>query len=172
VQGQNQPPAISIQSPANNSKLSGPRNLVITVNATDSDGSVTKVDFFNGRVYLGQSATPPFTFTLPNAAVGNYTLLARATDNLGATTTSAGSHVTLQTGGSGGPALLISPTSTSDTFVFSVRTEANQSYVVETASSLNAPNWTAAGSFSGTGSDVPVSRPLTQGMQYFRVRTE
>jgi uncharacterized delta-60 repeat protein len=172
VQGANQPPAISIQSPANNSKLSGPRNLVITVDASDPDGSVTKVEFFNGRVYLGQSTTPPFTFTLPNAAVGSYTLLARATDNSGAATMSAGSHVTLQTGGAGGPALLTSPTSSSGTFAFSVRTEANHSYVVEAATSLNTPNWTTVGSFSGTGGDVPVNRPLTQGMQYFRVRTE
>jgi hypothetical protein len=172
VQGVNQAPTISIQDPVNNSTLTGPRNLVITVNANDLDGSVTKVEFFNGRVYLGQSTTPPFTFTVPNVAPGSYTFLARATDNSGATTLSTGSHVTLQAGTAALPALIKTAAASNGKIVFSVQTEANHSYVVEATSNLQTPNWAAVANFAGTGSDVPVSRPIDQSAVFFRIRTE
>ncbi|MDB6037490.1 MAG: large protein [Verrucomicrobiales bacterium] len=172
VQGVNQAPTISIQAPVNNSTFTGPRNLVITVNANDSDGSVTRVDFFNGRVYLGQSTTPPFTFTVPNAALGSYTLLARATDNSGATTLSAGSHVTLQAGTVASPALIKATAASNGTVSFSVQTEANHSYIVEATSNLQTPSWASVATFAGTGSDVPISHPVEQPVTFFRVRTE
>jgi hypothetical protein len=63
--------------------------VTIAANATDPNGTVQKVDFFNGNTPLGTVTTAPYTLTLSNLAVGNYNFMARATDNLGAMTTSA-----------------------------------------------------------------------------------
>jgi chitinase len=68
-------------------------NLAAT--ASDSDGSVTKVEFFNGATKLGEDTTAPYSLTLSGVGVGSYTLTARATDNLGASTTSALSTITV-----------------------------------------------------------------------------
>ena len=63
--------------------------------ASDADGSVSKVEFFNGAAKLGEDTTAPYGFTWSGVAAGTYTLTARATDNLGATTTSAASTITV-----------------------------------------------------------------------------
>jgi hypothetical protein len=61
----------------------------LTVNATDSDGSVQRVDYFNnGTNYLGGTTVAPFSFSWTNATPGTNRVAAIATDNLGATGTS------------------------------------------------------------------------------------
>jgi len=96
----NPPPTVSITAPANNTSFTAPAN--VTINATASDnGSVTKVEFFNGSTKLGEDTTSPYSFGWNNVAAGSYALTARATDNLGATTTSAIINITV-TNSSGG----------------------------------------------------------------------
>jgi len=84
----NQAPTISITAPANNAVIAAPATINITTNATDSDGTVSKVEFFNGTTSLGVVTTSPFNFTWNNVAAGTYTLTAIATDNGGLSTTS------------------------------------------------------------------------------------
>jgi M6 family metalloprotease-like protein len=86
VISENIKPTVSITSPANNSNFTAPLNTVITVNASDADGSVTKVDFFNGSTLLGTDNTAPYSLSWNNVAAGTYNLTAKATDNLGAFT--------------------------------------------------------------------------------------
>lgn len=83
----NKAPAAAVVSPANNSNNTT-GNITIKVNATDTDGSVTKVEFFVDNTKVGEDATTPFEFTLPNVAVGTYAVHVVATDNQGATATS------------------------------------------------------------------------------------
>jgi predicted phage tail protein len=66
-------------------------NLAAT--ASDANGMVTKVEFFNGAAKLGEDTTAPYNFAWSGVAAGTYTLTARATDNLGATATSAGATI-------------------------------------------------------------------------------
>jgi len=167
----NEPPAISIRSPTNNATLSVPLDLVIKVNASDPDGSISKVDFFNGRRLLGQSSASPFTFTLSNAPAGNYVLLARATDNLGAATVSSPNYVTIQTNTLGGLALFWNPI-TNGMFPFLIRSGLNQTYVVESATNLHAPTWQPVTNITGTGADIQILQPANQPAEFFRLRTE
>jgi GH18 family chitinase len=88
-------PAITLTAPANNSNLSAPASLVLTANASDSDGSVSKVEFYNGTQKLGEDLTAPYTYTWTNVAAGNYTISAKATDNTGAATTTSIAAVTV-----------------------------------------------------------------------------
>jgi RHS repeat-associated protein len=85
----NQPPTITITSPANNSSFTAPANITITANATAPNGNVAKVDFFQGTMLLGTVTSAPYTFAWNNVASGTYQLTAKVTDNFGFATTSA-----------------------------------------------------------------------------------
>ncbi len=91
----NKAPAVSITTPAANTTFSAPAAITITAAASDSDGTISKVDFYNGSVLLGTDATAPYSFVWTSVAAGNYSLNAKATDNLGAVTTSLPVAVTV-----------------------------------------------------------------------------
>ncbi len=78
-------PTVVITSPASGATVVAGANLPITVNAADSDGTVTKVSFYQGTTLLGESSTAPFTFTWNAVPLGSYSLKAVATDNTGLT---------------------------------------------------------------------------------------
>lgn len=85
----NTPPAVSITSPANNAVFTAPATITINAEASDTDGIISNVKFYNGTTYLKTVYTGPFTYTLSNLPAGTYSLTAKATDNLGAQTVSA-----------------------------------------------------------------------------------
>jgi hypothetical protein len=101
----NIPPAVSITSPASGASFTAPASITISASASDSDGSVAKVDFYQGASLLGTSTTAPYSFTWTNVTPGSYTLTARATDNLGAESASAPVNVTVN----GAPAITLIP---------------------------------------------------------------
>ena len=82
-------PTVSITSPTNNASFLTPINVSITTNATDADGSIYKVDFYNGAILIGTSTTSPYSYIWANVVAGNYSITAKATDNGGLTTTSS-----------------------------------------------------------------------------------
>ncbi|MGC4017345.1 MAG: Ig-like domain-containing protein [Luteolibacter sp.] len=81
-------PTVAITSDFDGHKVPA-SSLVLTASASDSDGVVSKVEFFNGATKLGECTSAPYTITLPSVAVGNYAITAKATDNDGGTATSA-----------------------------------------------------------------------------------
>ena len=50
----NQPPTATITSPSAGATFTAPATVAIAASAADSDGTVAKVDFFNGTTLLGQ----------------------------------------------------------------------------------------------------------------------
>ncbi|QHT67859.1 T9SS type A sorting domain-containing protein [Rhodocytophaga rosea] len=84
----NAAPAISITAPANNSAFIDPASVTITVNASDTDGEITKVEFYNGTTRLGEDVEAPYSYTWTNVGVNTYSITAKATDNRGAVTNS------------------------------------------------------------------------------------
>ena len=91
----NKPPTVSITAPANGAVFSAPANITISVNASDQNGTVTKVDFYAGAMLLGTRTTAPYSVTWSNVTAGTYALTAQATDNLGATKTSTAVSITV-----------------------------------------------------------------------------
>jgi autotransporter-associated beta strand protein len=89
----NVPPAVTLTAPANNTVFTAPATVTLTANAGDSDGTVTKVEFFSGATKLGEDTTSPYSFTWSNVTAGVYDLTARATDNTGASTPSGISNI-------------------------------------------------------------------------------
>ncbi|HVI49033.1 MAG TPA: Ig-like domain-containing protein [Chitinophaga sp.] len=95
----NQPPRVNITSPANNASFTAPASVAIQATATDSDGSIVSVEFFNGSTSLAVVSAPPYSYTWSNVATGNYVLTAKATDNQGSSTTSAAVNIKVSNGG-------------------------------------------------------------------------
>jgi hypothetical protein len=91
----NTPPTVSITAPANGASFTAPATVSIAASASDSGGSITLVEFFQGTTKLGQDTTAPYSFSWTNVAVGSYSLMARATDNSGSATTSAAVNITV-----------------------------------------------------------------------------
>jgi regulation of enolase protein 1 (concanavalin A-like superfamily) len=93
----NNPPTVSISSPASGASYTAPASIAINATAGDADGSVTRVDFYAGSQQVGSDTTSPFSTTWSNVAAGTYSLTAVATDNGGLTTTSSPISVTVRT---------------------------------------------------------------------------
>ena len=93
----NSPPTVTLTQPADGASFTAPATMGLSATASDTDGTVTKVEFFNGVTKLGEDTTAPFGFTWSGVGAGSYTLTARATDDLGATATSAPSRITVGT---------------------------------------------------------------------------
>lgn len=85
----NPAPTVSITAPANNAGFTAPASINITANASDTNGNVTQVQFYNGTTLLGTDTSSPYSFSWNGVSAGTYTLTARATDNGGAIGTSA-----------------------------------------------------------------------------------
>ena len=83
----------------NAASYTAPAAVTINATAADTDGSVAKVEFFNGATKLGEDLTAPYTFSWTGVAAGTYTLSAKATDNAGAATTSAAVSITVNAAG-------------------------------------------------------------------------
>lgn len=60
---------------------------MINVDASDSDGTISEVEFYSGQTLLGTDATAPYSQEWTNAA-GSYTLTAKVIDDAGAATAS------------------------------------------------------------------------------------
>jgi uncharacterized repeat protein (TIGR02059 family) len=77
----NQPPAVNIASPTKSTSFISPATITIEATASDPDGTITKVEYYNGTVKLGESTTSPWSFTWKEVQEGSYSLTAAATDN-------------------------------------------------------------------------------------------
>lgn len=85
----NAPPTVALTAPGSGFIVDEPATVAVTATAADTDGSIIKVEFFNGAEKLGQATQAPFQFNWLGVTKGDYTITARATDNKGAATTSA-----------------------------------------------------------------------------------
>lgn len=82
-------PSATLTAPAANSVFAAPASINLAANVSDPDGTITKVDFFQGTTLLGTVSRAPYAFTWTAVAAGRYSLTAKATDNSGVTTTSS-----------------------------------------------------------------------------------
>ena len=142
----NVPPVISWVVPTNNSTFIQPKTIALTASATDANGTVTNVAFFNGTNLLGNVTSGignQYSLAWNNAALGSYTLSARATDNSGATNNSPATiAIVVQ------PLTLTLPgTQINGQFSLTFQGQNGQNYVLETSTNLTTgwtPVWTNA----------------------------
>ena len=93
------PPTVTLTAPANGTIYNDPATIIMTAIASDADGSIARVEFYQGKNKLGERYASPFTWTIYNAPAYNYSgaaaLTARAVDNRGAVTISNAVAVTV-----------------------------------------------------------------------------
>jgi GH18 family chitinase len=103
--GDNIPPTVAITSPPNGASVTEGEDISITAEASDLDGSVSRVEFFANGIPLGSdsdNSDSEFQVTWYDVAAGSCSLTAVAIDNGGATTTSAAVNITVGSSGGGG----------------------------------------------------------------------
>lgn len=83
--GANQPPSVAIASPTNGANFAAPALVALVAAASDPDGTVAKVEFFQGGAKIGEDGSAPYEQAVSALPAGSYVFVARATDNLGAT---------------------------------------------------------------------------------------
>jgi endoglucanase len=105
--GSNAQPAVAITSPAAGASFPAPATITAKAAASDSDGSVARVDFTLGS-FQATAATAPYSATFGDVPAGVYQLTARATDDKGAVGVSEPVTVTVTGPAAGAPALHVS----------------------------------------------------------------
>ncbi len=89
VRAPNVPPTVSAISPVEGASITQGQPIVITANASDIDGAVVSVSFYNGTSLLGTDSVYPYSYTWTGATTGTKSITVRAIDIDGALTTSA-----------------------------------------------------------------------------------
>ena len=99
-------PSVAITSPASAASFDAPATVPIIASANDSDGSIVRVDFYQGSTLIGSDATSPYAVTWTDVPAGSYSLSAVAFDDDGAQKTSEA--VPISVVGSTGPQVTVS----------------------------------------------------------------
>jgi hypothetical protein len=161
----NNPPQITLVSPADGTVFTAPTNILLSATASDPDGSISKVEFFQGATKLGETNNAPYQFMWNNVPAGFYSLTAKATDDSSATTLSSVASIRMTAPG-------LSANYTSGQIVISWATAAG-SYTLETTDSLTPPvSWTPAPETPVVnGPQTTVTITAGAGIKFYRLRS-
>jgi hypothetical protein len=165
-------PTASITSPNNGQSFIAPANVIIAANAGDSDGTISKVEFFNGATKLGEDLASPYSFNWNNVVAGSYTLTVKATDNRGATMTSA--EVTIAvTNSPAMPVTLLNPTWIGSDFVFSFASQSGHTYEIQYTNAPGTGTWQVLTTLTGDGLTLSVTNQNASAIRrFYRVETK
>jgi plastocyanin len=149
VAAANVPPTISITNPPNGATFSAPASFTLAAAASDSDGSVTNVQFLEGATFLGNDTSIPYSVSVNSLAAADYTFSAVATDNGGlSATNSITVHVVTPV-----PIVISAPVfSPPSDFHFNYTANTGLSYIVQQSSDLI--NWTTINTNVAAASSV------------------
>ena len=91
----NQPPSVTILTPANNATVTQGSTVGLTAAAQDPDGAIARVEYWRGTTLIGSSTTAPYPVAFAAGTLGSVSLVAKAFDNLGASAASAAVNFTV-----------------------------------------------------------------------------
>jgi len=146
----NVPPAIAISSPTNGTVYAAPAAVNIQATASDSDATVTNVQFLIGSTVVSNLTASPFAATTNLLVAGSYTISAVAFDNVGLKNTNSVT-VSVVT-----PLALniSSPLRTAGTFQFNYPANTGLSYVVQKTTNLISSAWVPISTNQAAGNPV------------------
>lgn len=162
----NQPPTVHISAPAANASFPSATPITIEASAADSNGSVSKVGFYDGSILLGEDATAPYQLVWTNPPAGPHRLIARATDDLGASGDS--NPIPITVGASARHHISVSVIG--NTVRLTLQGDPG-SYVIQRSSNL--ADWTNEFPvILDGGGMVPVDDPLVSGARFYRSKRQ
>lgn len=91
----NQAPTVAMTSPASGAAFTAPATISLGASASDSDGTIAKVEFYAGSTLLGTDTEAPYQLSWSSVPTGTYNLTAVATDDDGASATSSTVSITV-----------------------------------------------------------------------------
>jgi Zn-dependent metalloprotease len=150
----NAPPIVALSSPTAGQSFASATDITLQATANDPDGTIAKVEFYQGSTKLGESASAPYSFTWTHVAAGNYNLLARAIDNLGAATDSKPVAIVV-----GAPAQLSGGKVVGGHFQFTIQSDAGSVFQIQRSTDL--VTWTSLGPITNTTGSVPFQDPAS-----------
>src|ERR1051326_3585039 len=74
VIGSNMPPSVTLTSPAQDSSFGTSKSVALAAEASDADGSIRKVEFYDGARKIGAATNTPYTFLWTNPQAGIHQL--------------------------------------------------------------------------------------------------
>ena len=104
-------PVVAITSPNSGNSIIAGSNLNITANASEANGKIAVVYFYNGSAYLGSSNTPPYSYTWANVPAGAYSITAKAVDANGVSAASSPVAITAVSSAPAAPVVISNPVS-------------------------------------------------------------
>jgi hypothetical protein len=119
----NAAPTVSLTTPGNGASYTAPASIPLAATAADADGSIYRVDFYQGSTLLGSDTTAPYTFTWTNVAAGTYSMVAVAIDNLQAYSVSPVAGITVTGVATATKTLMFAPSADNDANVTSYTLE-------------------------------------------------
>jgi hypothetical protein len=143
--GPNKAPTVQLTSPADNSSYTVPATIPLAATASDTDGTIAKVEFYADTTLLGTDTTAPYQFSWTGAAAGQYSVTAKAYDDKGASTVSTPIAVRVLSS----PTVLATPSTvnirqgTSTTVDVSLATQPSSSVAVTVARTSGSTDLTA-----------------------------
>ncbi|WP_238540483.1 sugar-binding protein [Paenibacillus mucilaginosus] len=97
----NASPTVRVTSPANNAIFKAPAKILLKAAASDSDGTIRKVEFYNGGTLIGTATAVSagnYAIYWTGVREGTYSIKAKAYDDKGATATSAEATIIVKKG--------------------------------------------------------------------------
>ena len=154
-------PTVVLAQPAPGTTLTAPATFMLEANATDPDGSIVGVEFFEGTNSLGRVTSSPFVWSWSGVMEGSYVITAVATDNLGESTVSEPVAVTVLPGSGTTP-------------VLSAQVTGETIHLAWTGTGFQLQYKTALGDLEwndvpGTTGVSQIDLPTNLGAQYFRL---
>lgn len=77
----NKAPVVEISSPASDTTFDAPADITVSANVSDEDGTISKVEFYNGNTLAGTLTAAPYAYTFKGLIAGNYSFVVKAYDN-------------------------------------------------------------------------------------------
>jgi hypothetical protein len=162
----NVPPSVTITNPANNSVLYAPAGFAFSVAASDTDADgLENVEFYAGTNLAGVLSAKPFTLSMTNWPIGNYTLTAIARDNGGARSTNSIFISVVNP-----PLHLIAATIIGNTFQFTVKgLIVGKTNILQTTTRLSPANWVTVSTNVATEVSASCTNTIIPGSEFFRL---
>lgn len=91
-------PTVTLDAPLDGATYVSPATVNLSATASDTDGSIARVEFYRDGSKIGEDTTAPYEITLTGVQPGSYVLSAVAFDDIGVGTVSNGASITVNPG--------------------------------------------------------------------------